>query len=377
MGGLAQKSTDGQCRPRFVLPAFPENALASFLVFHIFLGHRQHQFDAVELVDLTGTGIVVHGGNVGLRIVLFQDLDHTLTNHMVGQARKGLNADDVGHAGRNQLDHLPRQEPPFAILVAHRQIGLGHLGDFFNGYRRIKALALAQSINGRAAQSPHHLDARFGRKLRAPARPQVFMAVFTAQQAIVEEVQHIRHHGLGSLSLQDFNQMVIGQGHILDQDLADHAHPGLAEGLVNGQAVKSLNNAPANPAIGIGAVLINQGLNADLFPLPVQLLGIFSNSEKVFEIGRVALRIIGISFVPATFSLMMPIFFQAIGKAAPSVLLTLSRQIFCLIPIFYAMSFIGLNYTWIAFPAAEIITGSIGIALYLKQIHAWGCGKKC
>ena len=111
--------------------------------------------------------------------------------------------------------------------------------------------------------------------------------------------------------------------------------------------------------------------------IPVQLLGIFSNSEKVFEIGRVALRIIGISFVPATFSLMMPIFFQAIGKAAPSVLLTLSRQIFCLIPIFYAMSFIGLNYTWIAFPAAEIITGSIGIALYLKQIRAWGCGKKC
>ena len=110
--------------------------------------------------------------------------------------------------------------------------------------------------------------------------------------------------------------------------------------------------------------------------IPVQLLGIFSNSEKVFEIGRVALRIIGISFVPATFSLMMPIFFQAIGKAAPSVLLTLSRQIFCLIPIFYAMSFIGFNYTWIAFPAAEIITGSIGIALYLKQIRAWNCGKK-
>lgn len=109
--------------------------------------------------------------------------------------------------------------------------------------------------------------------------------------------------------------------------------------------------------------------------IPVQLLGIFSSSEKVFEIGRVALRIIGISFVPATFSLMMPIFFQAIGKAAPSVLLTLSRQIFCLIPIFFAMSFIGLNYTWIAFPAAEIITGSIGIALYAKQVRAWNCGE--
>ena len=192
---------------------------------------------------------------------------------MVGQACKGLNADDIGHTGRNQLDHLSRQEPPFAILVAQGQIGLGHLRDFFNGYRRIKALALAQSINGRAAQSPHHLDAHFGRKLRAPARPQEFMAVFTAQQTIVEKVQHIRHHGLGPLGLQNFNQVVIGQGHILDQDLADHAHPGLAEGLVNGQAVKSLDNTPANPAIGIGGVLIHQRLNADFFPLPVQLLG--------------------------------------------------------------------------------------------------------
>lgn len=108
--------------------------------------------------------------------------------------------------------------------------------------------------------------------------------------------------------------------------------------------------------------------------IPVQLLGIFSNSEKVFEIGRIALRIIGISFLPATLSLMMPVFFQAIGKAAPSVLLTLSRQIFCLIPIFYAMSFIGLNYTWIAFPAAETITGTIGIILYIRQIRAWNCG---
>ena len=127
-------------------------------------------------------------------------------------------------------------------------------------------------------------------------------------------------------------------------------------------------------AIGITAAFMLVG-TACFELIPVQLLSIFSNSEKVFEIGRVALRIIGISFVPATFSLMIPIFFQAIGKAAPSVLLTLSRQIFCLIPIFYAMSFIGLSYTWIAFPAAEIITGSIGIALYIKQVRAWNCGE--
>lgn len=123
-------------------------------------------------------------------------------------------------------------------------------------------------------------------------------------------------------------------------------------------------------AIGITAGFMLVG-TACFELIPVQLLGIFSNSQKVFEIGRIALRIIGTSFVPATFSLMLPVFFQAIGNAAPSVLLTLSRQIFCLIPIFFLMSLIGLNYAWIAFPAAETITGTIGILLYIKQIRSW------
>lgn len=94
-------------------------------------------------------------------------------------------------------------------------------------------------------------------------------------------------------------------------------------------------------------------------------------SERVFEIGKTALRIIGTSFIPATFSLMLPIFFQAIGRGAPSVVLTLLRQIFCLISLFYAFSFIGLDYTWIAFPLSETITTVVGFILYYRQIHIW------
>lgn len=105
--------------------------------------------------------------------------------------------------------------------------------------------------------------------------------------------------------------------------------------------------------------------------IPVQLLSIFSKSERVFEIGRTALRIIGTSFIPATFSLMLPIFFQAIGRGTPSVVLTLLRQIICLVPIFYAFSFMGLNYTWIAFPLSETITTIVGFILYYRQIDIW------
>lgn len=105
--------------------------------------------------------------------------------------------------------------------------------------------------------------------------------------------------------------------------------------------------------------------------IPAQLIQIFSSETAVIEIGVTAFRIIGLSFIPAVFSLLTPVFFQAVGGAIPSIILSLTRQIFCLIPIFWLMSKIGLNYTWIAFPAAEIITGGVGIFLYIRQLKKW------
>ncbi len=105
--------------------------------------------------------------------------------------------------------------------------------------------------------------------------------------------------------------------------------------------------------------------------IPAQLIQIFSSETSVIEIGVTAFRIIGLSFIPAVFSLLTPVFFQAIGGAIPSIILSLTRQIFCLIPIFWLMSKIGLNYTWIAFPSAEIITGGVGIFLYIRQLKKW------
>ncbi|MBQ8186011.1 MAG: MATE family efflux transporter [Clostridia bacterium] len=100
---------------------------------------------------------------------------------------------------------------------------------------------------------------------------------------------------------------------------------------------------------------------------PDSLIRIFSDSAEVLEIGLVAFRLIGLSFVPIVFSLTLPIYFQAIGKPVQSVMLSLTRQIFCLIPIFWLMSLIGLNFTWLAFPLSEIITGTIGMVLYFRH----------
>lgn len=105
--------------------------------------------------------------------------------------------------------------------------------------------------------------------------------------------------------------------------------------------------------------------------LPVPLTRLFSSNEEVIAIGKTAFPIIGSSFISAAFSLMLPVFFQAIGKGKASLLLSLTRQIFCLVPIFWLFSRIGLDYTWIAFPISETIAGGLGIILYCIQIRKW------
>lgn len=82
-------------------------------------------------------------------------------------------------------------------------------------------------------------------------------------------------------------------------------------------------------------------------------------------------RIIGLSFFSAVFSLITPVFFQAIGAAKVSVAISVMREIICRIPIFWLLSRLGLGWTWWAFPLSETISGEFGLVLYLRQIHRW------
>lgn len=105
--------------------------------------------------------------------------------------------------------------------------------------------------------------------------------------------------------------------------------------------------------------------------IPQTLLRIFSSDAQVLAIGIPAFRIIGISFIPAVLSLIFPVFFQAIGKALSSVLLSLTRQILCLIPLFWLLSKISLTFSWAAFPLAETITGILSLILYFRCVRDW------
>lgn len=120
----------------------------------------------------------------------------------------------------------------------------------------------------------------------------------------------------------------------------------------------------------VSMAFMSAGIVCFLF-FPGQIMGLFSGSAEVHEIGKVAFPIIGTSFLCAVFSLMMPVFFQAIGDGVTSLMLSLTRQIFCLLPSFWLFSLIGLNYAWLAFPVSETVAGGIGLFLFFRQVKKW------
>ena len=61
--------------------------------------------------------------------------------------------------------------------------------------------------------------------------------------------------------------------------------------------------------------------------MPGQMLHVFSHDAEVIRIGKVAFRIIAVSFIPLVTSLTFPVFFQAVGKAFTSSMLTVIRTV--------------------------------------------------
>ncbi len=100
-----------------------------------------------------------------------------------------------------------------------------------------------------------------------------------------------------------------------------------------------------------------------LFTTDKTLIGLSVNAIR-----RVVLFIplIGIQIVGAAF-------FQAVGKALPSLILGMTRQIIFLIPLVLVVPrFLGLNGVWLSFPGADI--GSVIVTLFwlLKEMKALG-----
>lgn len=102
---------------------------------------------------------------------------------------------------------------------------------------------------------------------------------------------------------------------------------------------------------------------------PEEIVRIFSDDKELLKETPFALRwVFGVTPVIAI-QLIGAAYFQAIGKAKPALLLTLSKQGFFLIPLllFFPKIF-GINGVWYAFPLADILATVVTAFFLIKNL---------
>ena len=97
------------------------------------------------------------------------------------------------------------------------------------------------------------------------------------------------------------------------------------------------------------------------------LVGIFTEETFLLETAPRALRITFLATPVILLQLVSSAYFQAIGKAVPALLLTLTKQGFFLIPLVLLLPMkYGIDGIWYAFPIADVLAATVTF-LYLRR----------
>jgi len=101
----------------------------------------------------------------------------------------------------------------------------------------------------------------------------------------------------------------------------------------------------------------------------VQLLQLFNASDNMLKEGVPALRQISLSFIFAGYCIIVSSVFQALGNGVYSLIVSIARQLLCILPAAYFLAnTFGLHTAWYAFPLAEIVSLTLCTILF-KRIY--------
>lgn len=98
---------------------------------------------------------------------------------------------------------------------------------------------------------------------------------------------------------------------------------------------------------GIGLILFETA--------PEFLLGMFSATEEVATAGALALRLIAIAFLPASFGITTINAFQSLQCGVSALLMSTFRQLGIIIPFAAIFGMFGVHMIWLSYPVAEIV----------------------
>ncbi len=118
------------------------------------------------------------------------------------------------------------------------------------------------------------------------------------------------------------------------------------------------------------AVLTTNLIWITLMVFAPNIIAVFSGDVQLIRQGAHALRIIVLVIPILGFQLIGASYFQALGKALPSFILSLSRQIFFFLPLIFILSpYWGVDGVWFTFPIADILSVILTAFLFIPEIN--------
>lgn len=102
------------------------------------------------------------------------------------------------------------------------------------------------------------------------------------------------------------------------------------------------------------ATLISFGIFAIIMIFAPYIVSVFTNDPNLIERTTPALRAVFLATPLLAINLLGSAYFQAIGRARPALILSLSKQGFILIPLIFILPyFFGIYGIWYSFPIAD------------------------
>ncbi|MDD4599984.1 Multidrug export protein MepA [bioreactor metagenome] len=120
--------------------------------------------------------------------------------------------------------------------------------------------------------------------------------------------------------------------------------------------------------IAATAVALTGFLLVELFSF--QITRVFTHNPELIKVGAEGMQMF-MSMTPIIgFQIVCSTYFQAVGKAKQSLLLSLSRQVIILIPMILILPSIwGLNGIWLASPIADIFSSTLTAMFLFREIR--------
>jgi Na+-driven multidrug efflux pump len=106
---------------------------------------------------------------------------------------------------------------------------------------------------------------------------------------------------------------------------------------------------------------------------PGLIIKMFNNDVELIRLGKVAIRIVTIMIPLVGIQILSASLFQAIGKARPALIVSMSRQTLFLIPLVLLLprfNGLGLVGIYAAFPLADVLAIALSLYLLKREVNS-------